>query len=86
MTHFWKCRCLAPLNFAEHGERTLSVGETIDFLLSLARRSIFGLGMKGGSRTLQAHGLQLLADLSSGGQLGGLTPLAGLTLSARYRK
>ena len=29
-THFWKCLCFAPLNFAEQGERTLSVGETID--------------------------------------------------------
>lgn len=30
MTYFWKCRCLAPESLAEQGERTLSVGETID--------------------------------------------------------
>ena len=35
MAHFWKCRCLAPLSLAEHGERTLSVGETIDLASAL---------------------------------------------------
>ena len=31
-THFWKWRCFAPLSLAEHGERTLSVGETMDLV------------------------------------------------------
>ena len=30
ITYFWKCRCLAPLSLAEHGDRTLSVGDTMD--------------------------------------------------------
>lgn len=35
VTHLPKCRCLAPLNFAEQGERTLSVGLVIPLFSQL---------------------------------------------------
>jgi hypothetical protein len=37
--HFWKCRCFAPESLAEQGDRTLSVGETMDLEAASERRS-----------------------------------------------
>ena len=39
-THFWKCRCFAPLNLAEQGERTLSVGETMRLKYTVIHPSV----------------------------------------------